>query len=175
MKNEKQLATKKIEEITVKFNADMAELKAIIDKPDVVWPPEKRRKCFYINNDCEVHKTTWDNMSIDKNRLKQCRLHPTREQAEFYRDFLELESKRTVRFRLHEFAKRINDGWKADYGDSDQLKYTIFIDFRFSSIILEPLSLMKQNDLPVFKYDYAEELREEFTFEEIAMLFEVVG
>jgi len=175
MKNEKQLATEKIGEITAKFNADMAELKAIIDK--VVWPPEEGQRCHLINYDNNtIHEYMYHNVQCDNTKLKQCRLHPTREQAEFYRDFLELESKRTtVRFRLHEFAKRINDGWVADYDDLSQPRYSIYLDYKDKRIRIEHLLEAKSNALPVFKYDCTGELPQEFTFDEIAMLFEVVG
>jgi len=173
--NDKQAAQQKIKEITETFNSDMQALQIIIDKPEIVWPPEVGQIVYCLELNSIVMSYIFQDTNIQRAEIKQCRLHPTKAQAEFYRDSLELESKRTcIRFRLHEFAKRINGGWVANYGHVNQYKYTIDINCVLGKISLVDRTVIKENALPVFKTDCIDELREELTFDEIALLFEVV-
>lgn len=164
--------TKDIEELESKLESKLELIKEKL--VDIPWPPKQGQKCYCINNyEANIFTMLFDDSIESITKLKQCRLHPAREQAEFYIKQLELESQRTyIRFRLHEFAKKINGDWVADYNNKGQVKYNLYINYE-KELRLEAWKETKRNALPVFKVKCLGELYKEFTVDEIALLFKV--
>lgn len=110
--------TKKAEEMEKQLN----ELKAEIDRLENGWemkcPYEEGDNVFKLGDDGLSWEYRWNRMVIDEGRFEQGNIFLTREAAR-------LESKRrNLLTRFRAFRDECNDGWKPDWNDAYEAKWS---------------------------------------------------
>lgn len=89
------------------------------EKTPLDWTPEKGDHYYYLGSFVtKVHR--WDDDDADHNIRKNHRIYKTREEAE-----KELEINKAKR-RVEIEIARLNDGWKPNWKDHEQPKYSFY-------------------------------------------------
>lgn len=97
-------------------------------------------KYFFIDGEGKVGRSQWDNMDIDINRFSQGNIFATNQEAE-------LESnRRTLLAKFREFRNERNEGWKPDWTDMNEAKWSAVL----SAGKLEALSMYCNNSFDMF-------------------------
>lgn len=97
-------------------------------------------KYFFIDGEGAVGRSQWDNMDIDINRFSQGNIFKTEEEAS-------LESnRRTLLAKFREFRDERNEGWKPDWTDTNEAKWSAIL----SAGKLEALSMYLNNSFDTF-------------------------
>lgn len=132
--------TKKAEEMEKQLN----ELKAEIERAKNDW----ELKChynyndryFWIDDEGLVSGSRWDSMDIDIKRFSQGNIFATEQEAN-------LESnRRTLLAKFREFRNERNEGWKPDWTDMNEAKWSAVL----SDGKLEALSMYCNNSFDTF-------------------------
>ena len=99
-------------------------------------------KYFFIDGEGTVGRSRWDNMGIDINRFSQGNIFKTEEEAY-------LESKRRILLaKFREFRDERNEGWKPDWTDINESKWSaVLITGK-----LKALSICLNNSFDTFGY-----------------------
>ena len=146
-------------------------------EPEKAWP-QVGDEYFTIHPDGKVVMAGWDDDDIDNHRKNFGRVFRTREQAVFQRDLNAAKAKAgyfDIYYRFCQFAKEVNvldngEPWVADWKNNDQLKWTLQVYHSTQEMLLERWHNLQCGNLPAFKEDVTDELRQRFTFEQIAVL-----
>ena len=97
-------------------------------------------KYFFVDEEGVVGKSRWDNRNIDINRFSQGNIFKTKEEAK-------LESKRRALLsKFREFRDDYNEGWKPDWTDTHEAKWSAVL----SAGKLEALSMYLSNSFDTF-------------------------
>lgn len=103
-------------------------------------PYDYADKYFFIDEEGIVDKSRWDNRNIDINRFLQGNIFKTKEEAK-------LESKRrTLLAKFREFRDYYNKGWKPDWNDTYEAKWSAVL----SEGELKALSVYFNNSFDTF-------------------------
>lgn len=97
-------------------------------------------KYFFIDGEGTVGRSRWDNMDIDINRFSQGNIFKTEEEA-----YLESE-RRILLAKFREFRDERNEGWKPDWTDMNEAKWSAVL----SAGKLEALSMYCSNSFDTF-------------------------
>lgn len=131
--------TKKAEEI----EKQLKELKSEIERAknwEMKSTYDYDDKYFFIDGEGKVGRSRWDNMDIDINRFSQGNIFKTKEEAN-------LESnRRTLLAKFREFRDERNEGWKPDWTDTNEPKWSVVL----SAGKLEALSMYLNNSFDTF-------------------------
>lgn len=122
--------TKKAEEM----EKQLKELKSEIERAknwEMKSTYDYDDKYFFIDGEGKVDRSQWDNMDIDINRFSQGNIFKTGEEA-----YLESE-RRTLLAKFREFRDKRNEGWKPDWSDTNEAKWSAIL----SAGKLEALSM----------------------------------
>lgn len=99
-------------------------------------------KYFFIDGEGTVGRSRWDNMGIDINRFSQGNIFKTEEEA-----YLESE-RRILLAKFREFRDERNEGWKPDWTDINESKWSaVLITGK-----LKALSICLNNSFDTFGY-----------------------
>lgn len=97
-------------------------------------------KYFWIDDEGLVSESQWDNMGIDINRFSQGNIFATEQEAN-------LESnRRTLLAKFREFRDERNEGWKPDWTNTNEAKWSAIL----SAGKLEALSMYLNNSFDTF-------------------------
>lgn len=132
--------TKKAEEM----EKQLTELKLEIKRAKNDWKSKYcynySDKYFWVDDEGLVSESQWDNMDIDINRFSQGNIFATKEEAN-------LESnRRTLLAKFREFRDERNEGWKPDWKDISEAKWSAVL----SAGKLEALSMYLNNSFDTF-------------------------
>lgn len=132
--------TKKAEEM----EKQLTELKLEIKRAKNDWKSkyfyDYNDKYFWIDDEGLVCESQWDNMDIDINRFSQGNIFATKQEAN-------LESnRRTLLAKIREFRDERNEGWKPDWTDTNEAKWSAVL----SAGKLEALSMYLNNNFDTF-------------------------
>lgn len=113
--------TKKAEEM----EKQLKELKSEIKRAKKDWEMqplyEYEEQYFFVDEEGKVCESKWDNWDMDINRFSQGNIFNTKEEAE-------LESKRrTLIAKFREFRNDYNEGWKPDWTDTNEEKWSVIL------------------------------------------------
>ena len=133
--------TKKAEEM----EKQLKELKSEIERAKK-WEMKSTYdyddKYFFIDGEGTVGRSRWDNMGIDINRFSQGNIFKTEEEA-----YLESE-RRILLAKFREFRDERNEGWKPDWTDINESKWSaVLITGK-----LKALSICLNNSFDIFGY-----------------------
>lgn len=131
--------TKKAEEM----EKQLKELKSEIERAknwEMKSTYDYDDKYFFIDGEGKVDRSQWDNMDIDINRFSQGNIFKTEEEA-----YLESE-RRTLLAKFREFRDERNEGWKPDWTDMNEAKWSAVL----SCGKLEALSMYCNNSFDTF-------------------------
>ena len=132
--------TKKSEEMEKQLKELKSEIKRAKKYRGMQLPYEYADKYFFINEEGVVGKSRWDNRNIDINRFLQGNIFKTKEEAK-------LESKRRdLLAKFREFRDVYNEGWKPDWTDFDEAKWSAVL----SEGKLSALSVYANNSFDTF-------------------------
>lgn len=131
--------TKKAEEM----EKQLKELKSEIER-EKNWEMKSTYdyddKYFFIDGEGKVGRSRWNNMGIDINRFSQGNIFKTEEEAN-------LESNRRILLaKFREFRDERNEGWKPDWTDANESKWSAVL----SAGKLEALSMYLNNGFDTF-------------------------
>lgn len=132
--------TKKAEEM----EKQLTELKLEIKRTKNDWKSKYyynyNDKYFWIDDEGIVSESQWDNMDIDIKRFSQGNIFATEQEAN-------LESnRRTLLAKFREFRDERNEGWKPDWTDTHEVKWSVVL----SAGKLEALSMYLNNCFDTF-------------------------
>lgn len=132
--------TKKAEEM----EKQLKELKLEIERAKKDWelkcPYNYNDRYFWIDDEGLVNGCRWDSMGIDINRFSQGNIFATEQEAN-------LESKRrTLLSKFREFRDERNEGWKPDWSDTNEAKWSAVL----SEGKLKALSMYLNNSFDTF-------------------------
>lgn len=85
------------------------------------WKPSKW-ETYYVDDCSEVCDYKWDNDSIDKWLYEKWLVYRTEEEAQFARD------RKIFITKVNDRIDELNDWWVADWNDSKEWKYYIFVN-----------------------------------------------
>ncbi len=151
---------KRLEEQLTEVRIELLERKAsfIPYKPYEVEVPDDIDDYYYTNEYGKVDYLEGYNSSYEKNKYIRGLAFKTKEEAEKY------DKERILLFKLHQWAEEHNGGWKPNWKDREERKYTIDYNASFKKlespfyIYLQPFS-----KLPYFKsLELAEQFIDEF-------------
>ena len=136
-----------LEELTKKseeMEKQLTELKLEIKRAKNDWKSKYcynyNDKYFWIDDEGLVSGSQWDNMDIDINRFSQGNIFATEKEAN-------LESKRrTLLAKFREFRDERNEGWKPDWTNTYEAKWSAVL----SAGKLEALSMYLNNSFDTF-------------------------
>lgn len=131
--------TKKAEEM----EKQLKELKSEIERAknwEMKSTYDYDDKYFFIDGEGAVGRSQWDNMDIDINRFSQGNIFKTKEEAN-----LESE-RRTLLAKFREFRNERNEGWKPDWTDINEAKWSAVLSYGK----LEALSMYCSNSFDAF-------------------------
>lgn len=132
--------TKKAEEMEKQLKELKSEIKRAKKDWEIQYPYEHRDKYFFVDEEGAVTVSRWDNWDIDINRFSQGNIFKTKEEAN-------LESKRrTLLAKFREFRNDYNEGWKPDWTDTNEAKWSAVL----SDGKLEALSMYLNNSFDTF-------------------------
>lgn len=132
--------TKKAEEMEKQLKELKSEIKRAKKYRGMQLPYEYADKYFFIDEEGVVGKSRWDNRNIDINRFLQGNIFKTKEEAK-------LESKRRdLLAKFREFRDVYNEGWKPDWTDFDEAKWSAVL----SEGKLSALSVYANNSFDAF-------------------------
>ena len=132
--------TKKAEEMEKQLKELKSEIKRAKKDWEIQYPYEHRDKYFFVDEEGVVTVSHWDNWDIDINRFSQGNIFKTKEEAN-------LESKRrTLLAKFREFRNDYNEGWKPDWNDTNEAKWSAVL----SAGKLEALSMYLNNSFDTF-------------------------
>lgn len=133
--------TKKAEEM----EKQLKELKSEIERAknwEMKSTYDYDDKYFFIDGEGTVGRSRWDNMGIDINRFSQGNIFKTEEEA-----YLESE-RRILLAKFREFRDERNEGWKPDWTDTNESKWSaVLITGK-----LKVLSICLNNSFDTFGY-----------------------
>lgn len=131
--------TKKAEEM----EKQLTELKSEIERAknwEMKSTYDYDNKYFFIDGEGVVSGSRWNNLDIDINRFSQGNIFKTKEEAE-------LESnRRTLLAKFREFRDERNEGWKPDWTDTNEAKWSAVL----SKGELKALSVYFNNSFDTF-------------------------
>lgn len=131
--------TKKAEEM----EKQLKELKSEIERAknwEMKSTYDYDDKYFFIDGEGVVSGSRWNNLDIDINRFSQGNIFKTKEEAE-------LESnRRTLLAKFREFRDERNEGWKPDWTDTNEAKWSAVL----SKGELKALSVYFNNSFDTF-------------------------
>lgn len=132
--------TKKAEEMEKQLKELKSEIKRAKKDWEIQYPYEHRDKYFFVDGEGVVTVSQWDGWDIDINRFSQGNIFKTKEEAN-------LESKRrTLLAKFREFRNDYNEGWKPDWTDTQEAKWSAVLrDGK-----LEALSMYLNNSFDTF-------------------------
>lgn len=90
---------------------------------NVSYPFELNQDCWLLNPTGFIEKGKWLNEDIQKEMFCQNNLFVTQEDAENERD------KRKLQVRFNQFRDKCNGGWKPNFADYLQDKYSFYYDY----------------------------------------------
>lgn len=131
--------TKKAEEI----EKQLKELKSEIERAknwEMKSTYDYEEQYFFIDGEGAVDRSQWDNMDIDINRFSQGNIFKTKEEA-----YLE-SNRRTLLAKFREFRDERNEGWKPDWSDMNEAKWSAVL----SGEKLLALSVYANNSFDTF-------------------------
>ena len=136
-----------LEELTRKaeeMEKQLTELKSEIKRAKKDWklkcPYNYNDRYFWIDDEGLVSGSRWDSMDIDINRFSQGNIFATEQEAN-------LESnRRTLLAKFREFRDERNEGWKPDWTDANEAKWSAVL----SAGKLEALSMYLNNSFDTF-------------------------
>lgn len=138
-----------LEELTKKakeMEKQLKELKLEIERAKKDWelkcPYNYNDRYFWIDDEGLVNGCRWDSMGIDINRFSQVNIFKTEEEAN-------LESnRRFLLAKFREFRNERNEGWKPDWTDINESKWSaVLITGK-----LKALSICLNNSFDTFGY-----------------------
>ena len=113
--------TKKAEEMEKQLKELKSEIKRAKKYQGMQLPYDYADKYFFIDEEGKVCESKWDNWDMDINRFSQGNIFNTKEEAE-------LESKRrTLIAKFREFRNDYNEGWKPDWTDTNEEKWSVIL------------------------------------------------
>nr|DAY20962.1 MAG TPA: hypothetical protein [Caudoviricetes sp.] len=132
--------TKKAEEM----EKQLKELKSEIKREKKDWelkcPYDYNDRYFWIDDEGLVSGSQWDSMGVDINRFSQGNIFATEKEAN-------LESnRRTLLAKFKEFRDERNEGWKPNWSDTNESKWSAVL----SAGKLEALSMYLSNSFNAF-------------------------
>lgn len=132
--------TKKSEEMEKQLTELKLEIKRAKNDWKLKYFYDYNDKYFWIDDEGLVSESQWDNMDIDINRFSQGNIFATKQEAN-------LESnRRTLLAKFREFRDERNEGWKPDWSDTNEAKWTAVL----SAGKLEALSMYLNNSFDTF-------------------------
>ena len=124
----------------------LKEMKAEIDRLENGWemkcPYENNDDIYTLSNDGEVKKNYWSYFDYDRERFEQGNIFPTEEAAQ-----LEVK-RRNLLTRFRAFRDECNDGWKPDFENPTEEKFSICFYYKEFRI----LTAYNANDFSMFGY-----------------------
>lgn len=128
--------------------------------------PEHEKTLYYISNAsaniCDIY--FFDNDNFSKNVFEHGLYFETKEEAEQHL------KERKLLFKIYQYAKEKNEGWKPDWANLEQQKYYIEIDMNLKSLVVRYTCFKSRFDkLPFFESEeiaqacideFAEEIKE---------------
>lgn len=132
--------TKKAEEM----EKQLKELKLEIKRAKKDWKMEstyeREDEYFFVDDEGRATESHWDGWDIDINRFSQGNIFATKQEAN-------LESnRRTLLAKFREFRDERNEGWKPDWTDTNEAKWSAVL----SAGKLEALSMYLNNSFDTF-------------------------
>jgi len=132
--------TKKAEEMEKQLTELKLEIKRAKNDWKLKYFYDYNDKYFWIDDEGLVSESQWDNMDIDINRFSQGNIFATKQEAN-------LESnRRTLLAKFREFRDERNEGWKPDWTDTNEAKWSAVL----SAGKLEALSMYLNNSFDTF-------------------------
>lgn len=134
--------TKKAEEMEKQLTELKLEINRSKNDLKLKYFYDYNDKYFWIDDEGLVSGSQWDNMDIDINRFSQGNIFATEQEAN-------LESKRrTLLAKFREFRNERNEGWKPDWTDVNESKWSaVLITGK-----LKALSICLNNSFDTFGY-----------------------
>ncbi len=122
----------------------LKELKLEIKRAKKDWKMEstyeRGDEYFFVDDEGRVTESHWDGWDIDINRFSQGNIFATKQEAN-----LESE-RRTLLAKFREFRDERNEGWKPDWTDTNEAKWSAIL----SAGKLEALSMYLNNSFDTF-------------------------
>ena len=132
--------TKKAEEMEKQLKELKSEIKRAKKDWELKCPYNYNDRYFWIDDEGLVSGSRWDSMGIDINRFSQGNIFATEQEAN-------LESnRRTLLAKFREFRDERNEGWKPDWTDTNEAKWSAVL----SAGKLEALSVYCNNSFDTF-------------------------
>lgn len=132
--------TKKAEEMEKQLKELKSEIKQAKKDWELKCPYNYNDRYFWIDGEGLVIESRWDSMGIDINRFSQGNIFATEKEAN-------LESnRRTLLAKFREFRDERNEGWKPDWTDTNEAKWSGVL----SAGKLEALSMYLNNSFDTF-------------------------
>ena len=132
--------TKKAEEMEKQLKELKLEIERAKKDLELKCSYNYKDRYFFIDGEGVVGRSQWDNMDIDINRFSQGNIFKTKEEAN-----LESE-RRTLLAKFREFRDERNEGWKPDWTDANEAKWSAVL----SAGKLEALSMYLNNGFDTF-------------------------
>lgn len=83
------------------------------------WKP-KHWEAYYCDNWYKAYRTTWVGTKFDNWHLETWEVYKTEQEAQFARD------RKVFITKVNDRIDELNDGWVADWSNSNQMKYYIY-------------------------------------------------
>lgn len=132
--------TKKAEEMEKQLTELKLEIKRAKNDWKLKYFYDYNDKYFWIDDEGLVSESQWDNMDIDINRFSQGNIFATKQEAN-------LESNRRILLaKFREFRDERNEGWKPDWTDMNEAKWSAVL----SAGKLKALSMYLSNSFDTF-------------------------
>nr|DAW10807.1 MAG TPA: protein of unknown function (DUF5320) [Caudoviricetes sp.] len=127
-------------DMEAKLNEMKAEIKRIENGWEMKCPYKYGDEYFFIDEVGSLIESRWDGLDMDKDRFSQGNIFPTKQATE-------LEAKRrNLLTRFRAFRDECNDGWKPDWNDMYEAKWSAVL----SEGELLALSMYANNSFDTF-------------------------